>query len=88
MVIKLFNPFHTEASLYFNVFQYSKPMAAEHRSHLLKVFLGKGALKICRKFIGKHPCRSVISIKLQSSRKVYKKTLIPKGDFIKVAKQL
>ena len=29
-----------------------------------KVFLGKGALKICSKFRGEHPCRSVISIKL------------------------
>ena len=29
-----------------------------------KVFLGKGALKICSKFRGEHPCRSVISVKL------------------------
>ena len=29
--------------------------------------LGKGVLKICSKFTGKHPCRSVISIKLQSN---------------------
>ena len=28
------------------------------------VFLGKGVLKICSKFTGDHPCRSVISIKL------------------------
>ena len=28
------------------------------------VFLGKGALKICSKFTGEHPCRSVISIEL------------------------
>ena len=26
------------------------------------VFLGKGALKICSKFTGEHPCRSAISI--------------------------
>ena len=32
-----------------------------------EVFLGKGVLKICGKFIGEHPYRSVISIKLQSS---------------------
>ena len=31
-----------------------------------RVFLGKDVLKICSKFAGKHPCRSVISIKLQS----------------------
>ena len=31
-----------------------------------EVFLRKGVLKICSKFIGKHPCRSVISVKLQS----------------------
>ena len=29
-----------------------------------EVFLIKGVLKICSKFIGEHPCRSVISIKL------------------------
>ena len=28
-----------------------------------EVFLGKGARKICSKFTGKYPCRSVISIK-------------------------
>ena len=35
-------------------------------SHL-EVFLGKGVLEICSKFTGEHPCRSVISVKLQSS---------------------
>ena len=28
------------------------------------MFLGKGALKICNKFTGEHPCPSAISIKL------------------------
>ena len=28
------------------------------------MFLGKGVLKICRKFTGEHPCRIAISIKL------------------------
>ena len=28
------------------------------------MFLAKGVLKICSKFTGEHPCRSVISIKL------------------------
>ena len=31
-----------------------------------EMFLGQGVLKICRKFTGDNPCRSVISIKLQS----------------------
>ena len=31
------------------------------------MFLGKGVPKICSKFIGEYPCRSVISIKLQSN---------------------
>ena len=31
------------------------------------MFLRKGALKICSKFIGEHSCRSAISIKLQSN---------------------
>ena len=29
-----------------------------------EVFLGKGVLKICSKFAGEYPCRSMISIKL------------------------
>ena len=32
-----------------------------------EVFLGKGVLKICSKFTGEHPSRSVISTKLQSN---------------------
>ena len=31
------------------------------------MFLGKGVLEICSKFTGEHPCRSAISIKLQSN---------------------
>ena len=34
------------------------------RSSHREVFLGKGVLKIYSKVTGKHPCRSVISIKL------------------------
>ena len=30
------------------------------------MFLGKSVLKICSKFTGEYPCRSVISIKLQA----------------------
>ena len=32
-----------------------------------EVFLGKRVLKICSKFTGEHPCRSLISIKLRSN---------------------
>ena len=31
-----------------------------------EVFLGKGVLKICSKFTGEQPCRSAVSIELQS----------------------
>ena len=34
------------------------------RSSPLEVFLGKGVLKICRKFTGERPCGSVISINM------------------------
>ena len=37
------------------------------RSSLPEVFLGKGVLKIRSKFTGGHPCRSAISISLQSN---------------------
>ena len=37
------------------------------RSSRPEVFLGKGVLEKCSKFTGEHPCRSAISIKLQSS---------------------
>ena len=37
------------------------------RNSRSELFLGKGVLKICTKFTGEHPCRSVISIKLQSN---------------------
>ena len=33
----------------------------------LKVFSGKDVLKTCGKFTGEHPCRKVISIKLQKN---------------------
>ena len=37
------------------------------RSSHQEVFLGKSVLKICSKFTGEYPCRSVISIKLHSN---------------------
>ena len=36
------------------------------RSSRPEVFLVKGVLKICSKFTGEHPCRNVISRKLQA----------------------
>ena len=41
-----------------------KTLVRRYRSSRSEVFLGKGVLKICSKFTGEHPCRSVISIKL------------------------
>ena len=38
--------------------------SASFRSSHPEAFLGKGVLKICSKFTGEHPCRSVIWIKL------------------------
>ena len=35
----------------------------KNRSSPPEVFLGKGVLKICSKFTGEHPCRSMISCK-------------------------
>ena len=40
---------------------------SQYRSSHPEVFLGKGVLKIYSKLIGEHPCRSVISIKLESN---------------------
>ena len=37
------------------------------RSNPPEVLLLKGILEICSKFTGEHPCRSVISVKLQSN---------------------
>ena len=39
----------------------------KYRGSRSPVFLEKGVLKKCSKFTGEHPCRSAISIKLQSS---------------------
>ena len=58
---------------YKNLVKYPSPSiyGKSSRSSLYKtshpeVFWRKGVLKICSKFTGKHPCRSMISIKLQS----------------------
>ena len=40
---------------------------AAYRSSLPEVFLRKGVLKVCSKFIGEHPWQRVISINLQSN---------------------
>ena len=41
-----------------------KYLLTKYKSSHPEVFLGKGALKICSKFTGEHPCRCAISIKL------------------------
>ena len=38
------------------------------------VFLGKGLLKICRKFTREDPCQSAISIKLENMQQIYSRT--------------
>ena len=45
----------------------SRKIQGYFRHSLLKVFLGKGVLKICNKFTEEHPCRRAISIKLLCS---------------------
>ena len=42
-------------------------LVINYRSSHPEVFLGKGVLKIYSKSTGEHPCRSAISIKLQSN---------------------
>ena len=50
---------NTSVSIVFNlIFRYNA------RSSRPEVLLGKDVLKICSKFTGEYPCRSVISIKL------------------------
>ena len=44
-----------------------RPINRLYRSNSSEVFLGKGVLKICSKFKGVHPYRSVISTKLQNN---------------------
>ena len=44
-----------------------RPPNASDRRSPPEVFLEKGVLKICSKFTGEHPCRSVVSMKLQSN---------------------
>ena len=44
----------------------NKLLIAKFRSSRPEVFLGKGVLKICSKFIGGHPCRSARVIALSS----------------------
>ena len=46
---------------------YSIVIATLYRGSHPEVFLRKGVRKICGKFTGEHPCRSVISINLQSN---------------------
>ena len=45
-------------------------LCAKYRSSPPEVFLRKGALEICSKFAGDHPCQSVISMKLRNRNKI------------------
>ena len=62
--------FSKEAPFFFQsinfIWQLPKKRSIFRSSHP-EVFLKKGVLKICNKFTGEHPCRSAISIKLQSN---------------------
>ena len=51
-------PFRKEKNLYWG---YQHCNKGNFQSSSPEVFVGKGVLKTCSKFIGKHPCRSVIS---------------------------
>ena len=48
-------------------FQYLGHYHSTYRSNHPELFLEKGILNICSKFTSEQPCRSVISIKLQSN---------------------
>ena len=48
----------------FEQYNFESGYLRNFRSSPPLVFLGKSVLKICSKFLGEHPCRSVISIKL------------------------
>ena len=50
--------------LFAESYYYTKKYIEMSRSSPPQVFLGKGVLKVCSKFIGEHPCQSVVSIKL------------------------
>ena len=62
-LIELYNLGYSPSTIR-NLYETNKTL---YRSSRPEVFLKKGVLKICSKFIGEHPCRSVISIKLQSN---------------------
>ena len=48
-------------------FAYFQTCSSYMKCSRSEVFLGKSALKICSKFTGEHPCRSLISIMLLSN---------------------
>ena len=61
------SPYYIQDQVYWNnfiCFFYSIWLHQSLRRSRPEVFLRKGVLKICSKFAGEYPCRSVISIKL------------------------
>ena len=55
------------SSLSKRIFYHFPKLISQLTETAVQVFLGKGVLKICSKFKGEHPCRSVISIKLHTT---------------------
>ena len=54
---------------------FEKPTSKSCRSSAPVVFLEKGFLKICRKFTGEHPCRSV------NMQQIFRRTPIQESCF-------
>ena len=65
--ISVFSEFFLNFYCFQVLFSFSSNKESIYRSSSRDVFLGKGVLNICSKFTGENPCRSVISIKLQSN---------------------
>ena len=63
-LVKIYNKKTNKTLIYLNEVIHKTTKTRSSHSH---EFLRKGVLKICSKFTGEHPCRSAISIKLQSS---------------------
>ena len=61
-LIELYNLGYSPSTIR-NLYETNKTL---YRSSRPEVFLKKGVLKICSKFIGEHPCRSLISTELLS----------------------
>ena len=71
------SPFWSKMKNYWNIYNKIWEKVSNIRSSHPGVFLEKGVLKICNKFTGEHPYRSVISMELLSASTIWsKKNLI------------